>query len=255
MTQNIRNWYILVHKLGCKDPLVKPLWNDFPWTALERVWFPITTSGHVCLSGCVRMFFKHSWLCHSCLKIIPTCPLRHVWPEVVMEIHTHTSAVHGKSHTHISNLNSIHIVENYQNGVLSLQSVGKSHVHTLQQFDDCFTKKIVKSVQSVNMSFFSPLYTTSFNLQRKLFYIFASIVVFYNDIYKNICFHRLLNLWYLFKNWRRFRFLFKPIFGWDWVAWEDLDTEQGSLLKVIDTKTVRRYEFRRLPNLFSYFLL
>ena len=34
---------------------------------------------------------------------------------------------------------SIHIVENYQ-------SVGKSHVHTLQQFD-------VKSLQSVNMSF------------------------------------------------------------------------------------------------------
>ena len=38
-------------------------------------------------------------LCHSCLKIIPTRPLRHVWPEVVMENHTHTPAVHGKSHT------------------------------------------------------------------------------------------------------------------------------------------------------------
>ena len=35
---------------------------------------------------------------HSCLKIIPTCLLRHVWPEVVMENHTHTPAVHGKSH-------------------------------------------------------------------------------------------------------------------------------------------------------------
>ena len=28
-----------------------------------------------------------------------TCSLRHVWPEVVMENHTHTSAVHGKSQT------------------------------------------------------------------------------------------------------------------------------------------------------------
>ena len=36
---------------------------------------------------------------HSCLKIIPTRPLRHVWPEVVMENHTHTPVVHGKSHT------------------------------------------------------------------------------------------------------------------------------------------------------------
>ena len=35
---------------------------------------------------------------HLCLKIIPTRPLRHVWPEVVMENHTHTPAVHGKSH-------------------------------------------------------------------------------------------------------------------------------------------------------------
>ena len=30
--------------------------------------------------------------------------------------------------------------------------------------------------------FFSPLYMTSFNLQRKLFYIFATIVLFNNDI-------------------------------------------------------------------------
>ena len=44
------------------------------------------------------MFFKHSWLRHLFLKIIPTRPLRHVWPEVVMENHTHTLAVHGKSH-------------------------------------------------------------------------------------------------------------------------------------------------------------
>jgi hypothetical protein len=44
------------------------------------------------------MFFKHSWLRHLCLKIIPTRPLRHVWPEVVIENHTHTPAVHGKSH-------------------------------------------------------------------------------------------------------------------------------------------------------------
>ena len=36
---------------------------------------------------------------HSCLKIIPTRLLRHVWSEVVMENHTHTSPVHGKSHT------------------------------------------------------------------------------------------------------------------------------------------------------------
>ena len=36
---------------------------------------------------------------NSCLKIIPTRPLRHVWPEVVMENHTHTPAVHGKSHS------------------------------------------------------------------------------------------------------------------------------------------------------------
>ena len=87
-------------KAWCRDRLVKPLWNDFPWTAGVWVWFPITTSGHVCLSGCVRMFFKHSWLRHLCLKIIPTRPLRHVWPEVVMENHTLTPVVHGKSHTY-----------------------------------------------------------------------------------------------------------------------------------------------------------
>jgi hypothetical protein len=74
------------------DRMIKPLWNDFPWTALVWVWFPITTSGHVCLSGCVRIVFKHSWLRHLCLGM-------HVWPELVMENHTHTPAVHWKSHT------------------------------------------------------------------------------------------------------------------------------------------------------------
>ena len=34
-------------KAWCRDRLVKPLWNDFPWTAGVWVWFPITTSGHV----------------------------------------------------------------------------------------------------------------------------------------------------------------------------------------------------------------
>ena len=75
--------------------------NHYGMIFHEQQWFPITTSGHVCLSGCVRMFFKHSWLRHLCLKIIPTRPLRHVWPEVVMENHTHTPAVHGKSHTYV----------------------------------------------------------------------------------------------------------------------------------------------------------
>jgi hypothetical protein len=41
---------------------------DFPWTALERVWFSITTSGHTCLSGRVGISFKHKWRSHECLK-------------------------------------------------------------------------------------------------------------------------------------------------------------------------------------------
>ena len=40
-------------------------------------------------------------ICHSCFKIILTPPLRHVWPEVVMENHTHTPVAHGKSHKYI----------------------------------------------------------------------------------------------------------------------------------------------------------
>ena len=43
----------------------------------------------------------------SCLKIIPTRPLRHVWPEVVMENHTHTPAVHGKSHSLDQHMNKV----------------------------------------------------------------------------------------------------------------------------------------------------
>ena len=39
----------------------------------------------------------HVWRSHSCSKIIPAHLLRHVWPKIVMENHTHTPAVHGKS--------------------------------------------------------------------------------------------------------------------------------------------------------------
>jgi hypothetical protein len=35
----------------------------------------------------------------ECGNGFPSQPLRHVWPEVVMENHAHTPAVHGKSHT------------------------------------------------------------------------------------------------------------------------------------------------------------
>ena len=44
-----------------------------------------------------ELVFKHKWRSHECLKTIPTHPLRHTWPEVVMGNHTRSSAVHGKS--------------------------------------------------------------------------------------------------------------------------------------------------------------
>ena len=44
-----------------------------------------------------ELVFKHEWRSQECLKTIPTHPLRHTWPEVVMGNHTRSSAVHGKS--------------------------------------------------------------------------------------------------------------------------------------------------------------
>ena len=44
-----------------------------------------------------ELVFKHEWRSHECLKTIPTHPLRHTWPEVVMGNHTRSSAVHGRS--------------------------------------------------------------------------------------------------------------------------------------------------------------
>ena len=44
-------------------------------------------------------------------KLIPTRPLRHVWPKIVMENHTHTPAVNGKSHTYIK----VEKIDNYNN--------------------------------------------------------------------------------------------------------------------------------------------
>ena len=40
--------------------------------------------------------FKQEWRSQECLKTILTHPLKHTWPKVVMENHTHTPAVHGK---------------------------------------------------------------------------------------------------------------------------------------------------------------
>ena len=70
---------------------------DFPWTAGVWVWFSITTSGHMCLSGHVGMISKHKWRSLECLINILTYLLRRTWPEVVTGNHTHMSAVHGKS--------------------------------------------------------------------------------------------------------------------------------------------------------------
>ena len=82
-----------------------------------------------------------------------------------------------------------------QNRVLSLNKVlvkvmftvykvvSKNHVHTLRRFDDFFLyQKDHQVIENCENDFFSPSYCmTSFNLQRKLLYIFATIVVFYND--------------------------------------------------------------------------
>ena len=47
------------------------------------------------------MVFHHYFWSHvpqrTCLKTIPTHPLRHTWPEVVIGNHTRSSAVHGRS--------------------------------------------------------------------------------------------------------------------------------------------------------------
>ena len=89
---------------------------------------------------------------------------------------------------------SIHIVENYKTE-LSLYKVLvkvmftlykmaiKTLVHTLQRFDDFFftKKKSSNHFKVLTWVFLATLYDKSFNVQRKSFYIFATIVVFYND--------------------------------------------------------------------------
>ena len=43
---------------------------DFPWTAGVCVWFSITTFGHICFSGCVRLVFKQEWQSDLYIKFV-----------------------------------------------------------------------------------------------------------------------------------------------------------------------------------------
>ena len=63
------------------DRLVKTLGNDFPATALVWVWISCTHSCLNCLSRCVRMVYKHSWLRHSscCRKVPLLCQMFVFW--------------------------------------------------------------------------------------------------------------------------------------------------------------------------------
>jgi hypothetical protein len=68
---------------------------------------------------CISCMFN--MLCHSCLKIIPTRLLRHMWPDVVMENHTHTPAVHGKSHKYVHTFKLYNLVGSTKLGLKYLK--------------------------------------------------------------------------------------------------------------------------------------
>ena len=82
------------------DPTNKPLWNvTFHEQHSSGYGFPSLLLATRASADVSELVFKHEWRSHEYLKTIPTHPLRHTWPEVVMENHTRSSAVHGKSHT------------------------------------------------------------------------------------------------------------------------------------------------------------
>ena len=61
--------------------------------------FPSQSLAMCASVGVSELFFSTRGFATLAQKLILTRPLRHVWPKIVMGNHTHTLAVHKKSHS------------------------------------------------------------------------------------------------------------------------------------------------------------
>ena len=151
-----------------------------------------------------ELVFKHEWRSHECLKTIPTHPLRHTWPEVVMGNHTRSSAVHGKAfHKGLTKQSiigtKVPILKEVNFGKVKLWDV--EHFWTLFVFTfgrDCYCiqqsrpKMKTKSVQKCSTS-------QSFTLPKWHSFKIGTLVSFQTKkIWENeTCFHYLSEMWQL----------------------------------------------------------
>ena len=104
------------------------------------------------------------------VKLIPTRPLRHVWPKIALENHTHAPAVHEKSHIYIK----VEKIDNYNN-------VSKNFLHNwsnpLEQ--NYFALIALRYIPHIVLTLVT---TTKFLIFRYIVLIWNGVVTIYPTI-------------------------------------------------------------------------